>query len=434
MASLWHETVSLHSFPELSENKKTDVLIIGGGMAGILTSYILKEKGIDSVILEKGRICGGTTGNTTAKITLQHSLIYSKLIKKSDETAKAYYGINELAMRKFHSLCKNTDCDYEIKDNYIYSLISRKKIEDEYAALLKIGAKPMLKENLPLPFEIISAVGIKNQAQFHPLKFISAIAENLEIYENSRVTGMNGNRAMTEKGSVTAERVVVATHFPFVNRHGLYPLKLYQHRSYVVALENAENVNGMYLDEYEKGLSFRNYGDFLLMGGGDHRTGKSGGAYREIRDKAKKYYPQATEKYRWAAQDCMSLDEMPYIGEYSKRTQKLYVTTGFCKWGMTGSMAGALILSDMITGKKNEYAEFFSPSRSMLTPQLAANIFETITNFTYPTVKRCPHLGCALKYNSQEHSWDCSCHGSRFSEEGMVLDGPANGDTDAVKK
>lgn len=428
MASLWHETAALPSFPSLLGDKKTDVLIIGGGIAGILTSFILKEKGIRSVILEKGRICGGTTGNTTAKITLQHSLIYQKLLKKSEETARAYYGINDLAMKKFDSLCKNIDCDYEIKDNYIYSLISRKKLEDEYVALLKIGAKPFLTEDIPLPVDAVGAVGMKNQAQFHPLKFILSIAKDLEIYENSHVNEMIGNKAVTEKGSVTADRVVVATHFPFINKHGLYPLKLYQHRSYVIALENGTDINGMYLDEDEKGLSFRNYGNLLLIGGGDHRTGKKGGSYTEIRDVAKKFYPQATEKYRWAAQDCMSLDEMPYIGEYSKSTQKLYVATGFCKWGMTGSMAGALILSDVIREKQNAYTEIFSPSRNMLTPQLMANLFETATNFIYPTVKRCPHLGCALKYNKQEHSWDCSCHGSRFSEQGRVLDGPANGD------
>ena len=428
MASLWHETAELPSFSSLSGDKKTDVLIIGGGMAGILTSYILKEEGISSVILEKGRICGGTTGNTTAKITFQHSLIYSKLLKKSEETARAYYGINDLAVKKFDSLCRNIDCDYEIKDNFIYSLRDRKKIEDEYLALHKIGAKPILKEKTPMPFDVAGAVGIENQAQFHPLKFISAIAKSLEIYENSRVTEMIGNKAVTEKGSVTADRVIVATHYPFINKHGLYPLKLYQHRSYVIALENAGDVKGMYLDEYEKGLSFRNYGSLLLIGGGDHRTGKQGGSYTEIRAAGKKLYPKATEKYHWAAQDCMSLDEMPYIGEYSKSTHKLYVTTGFCKWGMTGAMSGALILSDIIKGKQNAYTEVFSPSRNMLTPQLLVNVFETATNFVYPTVKRCPHLGCALKYNKQEHSWDCSCHGSRFTEEGRVIDGPANGD------
>ena len=122
----------------------------------------------------------------------------------------------------------------------------------------------------------------------------------------------------------------------------------------------------------------------------------------------------------------MSLDEIPYIGNYSKNTPDLYVATGFNKWGMTSAMVSAMILSDMIPGKKNDYAEVFNPSRSILKPQLFINGFESAINLLTPTTRRCPHLGCALKWNKAEHSWDCPCHGSRFSEDGKVLDNPAN--------
>ncbi|MBR6568125.1 MAG: FAD-dependent oxidoreductase [Clostridia bacterium] len=427
MSSLWHETAVLPSFPSLNENIKADVLIIGGGMAGMLTSFLLKEKGISSVVLESGKICSGTTGNTTAKITFQHGLIYSELIKKGAETAKAYYETNRLALEKYRELSKNIKCDFEIKDNYIYSTDSRQKIEDELNALHIIGAEGSFSERLSLPFSTVGAVKTENQAQFHPLLFISEIAKILNVYENSRVIEMKGNTAVTEKGSVKAENVIVATHFPFINKHGLYSLKLYQHRSYVIALDNAEEIGGMYLDEKEKGLSFRNYRNLLLLGGGDHRTGKKGGSYTELRRKANLFYPKAQEKFRWAAQDCMSLDSMPYIGSYSKSTHKLFTLTGFNKWGMTGAMWGAMLLSDLITGKKNPYAEIFSPSRSMLTPQIFVNGAESLLGYLYPTAKRCPHLGCALRYNKAEHSWDCPCHGSRFTENGRVLDGPANG-------
>ncbi len=427
MSSLWHETAVLPSFPSLNENIKSDVLIIGGGMAGMLTSFLLKEKGISSVVLESGKICSGTTGNTTAKITFQHGLIYSELIKKGAETAKAYYETNRLALEKYKELAKNIKCDFEIKDNYIYSTDSRQKIEDELNALNIIGAEGSFSERLSLPFSTVGAVKTENQAQFHPLLFISEIAKILNVYENSRVIEMKGNTAVTESGSVKAENVIVATHFPFINKHGLYSLKLYQHRSYVIALDNAEEIGGMYLDEKENGLSFRNYRNLLLLGGGDHRTGKKGGSYTELRRKANLFYPKAQEKFRWAAQDCMSLDSMPYIGSYSKSTHNLFTLTGFNKWGMTGAMWGAMLLSDLITGKKNPYAEIFSPSRSMLTPQIFLNGAESLLGYLYPTAKRCPHLGCALRYNKAEHSWDCPCHGSRFTKSGRVLDGPANG-------
>ena len=427
MSSLWHETAVLPSFPPLRENLKADVLIIGGGMAGLLTSFLLKERGISSVILESGKICGGTTGNTTAKLTVQHGLIYSELVKKSTETAKAYYEINRLALEKYKTLCQSIKCDFETKDNYIYSLADRQKIEKELNVLRIIGAQGSFSETPELPFSTVGAIKTENQAQLHPLLFASHIVKGLTVYENSRVIGMNGNTAVTEAGSVMAETVVVATHFPFINKHGLYSLKLYQHRSYVLALENADEIGGMYLDEQENGLSLRNYRNLLLLGGGDHRTGKKGGGYAELRRHAKRLYPGAQEKFCWAAQDCMSLDSMPYIGAYSKSTHGLYTLTGFNKWGMTGSMAGAELLCDLLSGKTNPYAELFSPSRSMLTGQIFLNGAESLLGYLYPTAKRCPHLGCALRYNRAEHSWDCPCHGSRFTEGGRVIDGPANG-------
>lgn len=427
MSSLWHETSTLPSFPKLIENIKTDVLIIGAGMSGILTSYLLKEKGISSVILESEKVCNGTTGNTTAKITFQHGLIYSDLIKKGVETAKAYYEINRLALEKYKKLSKDIKCDFELKDNYIYSTDSRQKIENELNALRIIGADGAFAETPKLPFNTVGAVKTEGQAQFHPLLFASHIVKDLNIYENSRVIEMKGNTAVTETGSVKAENVIVATHFPFINKHGLYSLKLYQHRSYVIALENGSEIDGMYLDEKENGLSFRTYRNLLLLGGGDHRTGKKGGNYTELRQKAKAFYPHAHEKFHWAAQDCMSLDSMPYIGSYSKSTHNLYTLTGFNKWGMTGAMSGALILSDILSDKINPYAEIFSPSRSMLTPQIFLNGAESLIGYLYPTAKRCPHLGCSLRYNKAEHSWDCPCHGSRFTKSGRVIDGPANG-------
>ena len=230
----------------------------------------------------------------------------------------------------------------------------------------------------------------------------------------------------TTGGEIRADRVVAATHFPFINNHGGYFLKLYQHRSYMLALSGAPELKGMYVDENPAGMSFRSAGEFLLLGGGGHRTGKRGGGWRELEDFARRHYPQARVAGRWAAQDCMSLDGAPYIGPCSRRTPELLVASGFNKWGMSGAMAAAELLTDLLTGRENPYAAAFAPHRSSLRPQLAANILHAAGLLT-PTVPRCPHLGCALKYNAQEHSWDCPCHGSRFTEEGKVLENPSNG-------
>lgn len=428
MKSLWNENISRPSFPTMKNDIKTDVLIIGGGIAGILTAYFLQEKGVPYVLAEKDRICGGTTGNTTAKITFQHGLIYDKILRgEGFEKAKAYLQANRKAFEKYAELCKNIDCDYEIKDNYVYSLDDRKKLENEMNTLSKIGYDAVFSERLPLPINVAGTVCFKNQAQFHPLKFLFSIAKDLNIYEHTFVREMIGTTAVTSGGKIHADKVIVTTHFPFINKHGSYFLKLYQHRSYVIALENAQNVDGMYVDECKTGYSFRNYNNLLLLGGGGHRTGKNGGNWNELRRFKEKYYPDSTEKYFWAAQDCISLDSIPYIGRYSKNTPNLYTASGFNKWGMTGAMLSAMLLSDMVCGIRNDFEEVFSPSRNIIKPQLFVNGFEATKNLITPTKKRCPHLGCALKWNPDEHSWDCACHGSRFSENGKVLDNPANG-------
>lgn len=429
MKSLWIENVHRPDFPTQKGDISTGVLIIGGGIAGILTAYFLQEKGIPYILVEKDRICGKTTQNTTAKITVQHGLIYSKILRSyGAEKAQMYLRANQAAFEEYAKICNKIDCDYEIKDNYVYSTDSRKQLEAEIDALSRIGYSAALCEKLPLPLHTAGAVCFKKQAQFHPLKFLFALAKNLNIYEHTFVREMIGTEAVTDGGKIRADKVIVTTHFPFINKHGSYFLKLYQHRSYVIALENAQDVDGMYVDEYQTGYSFRNYGNLLLLGGGGHRTGKDGGNWNELRSFANQYYPHASEKYFWAAQDCMSLDHIPYIGRYSKNTADLYTASGFNKWGMTGAMVSAMLLCDMVCGRHNAFEKLFSPSRNIIKPQLFVNGFEAVKNLLTPSKIRCPHLGCALKWNPAEHSWDCSCHGSRFSEQGRVLDNPANGD------
>ena len=237
-----------------------------------------------------------------------------------------------------------------------------------------------------------------------------------------------GNGYLTAKGSITAQRTVVATHFPIWNKIGLFPLKLYQDRSYVLGLKNAGRIPGMYLGMDAERLSFRMEDELLLLGGGSGRTGSKGGGWETLERSARAYFPKADIRYRWAAQDCMSLDGMPYVGQYSPKHAGLYVVTGFNKWGMTGSMTAAMVLGDLLQGKENGLAELYAPSRRILRPQLGVNLASSVWNLLRPAQPRCPHLGCALKWNSQEKSWDCPCHGSRFSGDGKLLDNPATGD------
>ena len=429
MDSLWTQTAKLPEFPTLDGDRKTDVLIIGGGLAGLLCAYQLKNAGVDCLLVEKNRICSGVTADTTAKLTVQHGLLYHKLIRRFGvKRAGLYLQANQNAFEKMKALCEGMDCDFRQEASYVYSRQDSQKLLDELDALRRLGCQAEFLKKPPLPVPTVGAVGVPNQGQFHPLKFAAAVAEGLPIYAHTKVQELAPGKAVTDRGTIRAGKIIVATHFPMLNKHGSYFLKQYQHRSYVLALKGADLPEGMYVDEAKDGLSFRTYGDLLLLGGGSHRTGKKGGGWQELEAFVKAHYPQAEITARWATQDCMTLDEVPYIGQYSSRTPELFVATGFQKWGMTTAMAAAMILTDLVQGKKNPYAPVFDPSRSILRPQMVINGVETLWNLLTPTTPRCPHMGCALKYNRAEHSWDCPCHGSRFSEAGELLNNPSKKD------
>ena len=432
MKSIWNETVDLPEFVPLEGDISTDVLIIGGGLAGILCAWELQQAGVDYILVEKDRICRGVTGNTTAKITSQHGLIYSKLTGTFGiETAAKYFDAHQQALGRYRQLCADIDCDFEETDSLVYSLEDETKIERELRMLLRLGAEADFVKKVDLPFQTAGAVRLRHQAQFHPLKFVAGIAKDLNIYEHTAVQSFDGNGYVTNRGSIQAKKTIVATHFPMWNKHGGFFLKMYQHRSYVLALEGAPKLDGMYVSDRENGLSFRNWGNYLLLGGGSHRTGKHGGGWAELERFAWLHYPGAKIKAMWATQDCMSLDGIPYIGQYGKDMPDLLVATGFNIWGMTSSMVAAQLLRDMVLGNGNPFMDIFSPQRSILHPQLVKNAAESVKNLLTPSVPRCPHLGCALKWNPQERTWDCPCHGSRFGKDGKVLDGPA---TDDIKK
>ena len=208
---------------------------------------------------------------------------------------------------------------------------------------------------------------------------------------------------------------------------------MYQSGSYVLGLQHAPLPTKMYADGMGKGPSLRRYGDLLLLGGAGHRTGVAGGGYHALEQLAGDCFPNSRVAYRFAAQDCMTLDGMPYIGHYTKRTERLFVATGFGKWGMASAMVAAMLNRDLILGRKNPYAELFSPSRSMAAMPLLKNIGSVLMHYVRPTAPRCPHLGCALRWNEQERSWDCPCHGSRFSKSGELLDAPAATDLKSPK-
>lgn len=472
MKSIWSEECKFRRRDSLDKNLNTDVLIIGAGIAGILTAYLLKEQGINSVIIEADEICSGNTQRTTAKITLQHELIYNKLIKEyGEDKARQYARANEIAIEKYKEIIKKEkiECEFENMANYIYTNSKVEALQKEFEAEKILGINAELVDTIELPVEVKIALRVNNQGQFNPLMFLKEISEKLTIYEKTRAVEIKENIVITDKHIISAKAIVVATHYPIMNFPGYYFMRMHQERSYVLALEDAQELNGMYIGVDENGYSFRKYKNLVLLGGGGHRTGDNelGGKYEELRKIARELYPNSKEKYHWSAQDCMPSDDIPFIGQYSKDTPNIYVATGFKKWGMTTAMVSAMIITDMIKGRKNEYAEIFSPKRFDISDSMEnivkdgveavkgiameflhipedeikdikkghggiieyngvkVGIYKDKEGKCYMVSTRCPHLGCEVKWNPDELSWDCPCHGSRFDYRGNWVESPA---------
>ena len=249
MDSIWEDTAKRVHFDALSSNKNTDILIIGGGITGILCAYKLKNAGVDCILVEANEISGGITKNTTAKITSQHGLIYAKLQKEfGSETARMYWQANQDALARYRALCQNISCEFERKDAFIYTTGAGRKLEQELDVLNRLKIPAEFTTKLPLPFSVHGAIRFPDQAQFHPLKFAAKIAEGLSIFENTKALEFAEDGVRTEAGWIKAEKMIVATHFPILNKHGGYFLKLYQQRSYVTAIETDAPLDGMYLD------------------------------------------------------------------------------------------------------------------------------------------------------------------------------------------
>lgn len=475
MESIWSQETEFPQRQPLDNTLETDAVVIGGGMAGILTAWYLQRRGIATVVLEANRVGSGQTENTTAKITSQHDLIYDKLLRTfGRERAQQYARANQAAIEAYRTIVqeKQIDCDLETVPAFLYSKTDETALKREADAARQLGISASYTTETTLPFAIRGAVRFENQAQFHPLKFLKSIAEELTIYEHTSVQQVCDHTLETNRGRVQAKHIVFATHYPFVNFPGLYFARMHQERSYVVALQGAQKLDGVYLGIDPNSLSFRNAGELLLLGGEGHRTGANltANPYENLLRNGRRWYPGCQEVARWSAQDCITMDGVPYIGRYAPSRPDWYVATGFQKWGMTSAMVSAMLLSDLICGVENENAAVFSPRRFLFrasaktlmtdvgasTKGLAkgavgipSRTLESLPNGhggivrvngkkagaykdeqgkVYLVSPRCPHLGCQLEWNAAERSWDCPCHGSRFDYEGRLLSGPAQKD------
>ena len=421
----------------LGKGVQWDVIVVGAGMAGILIAYHLKKQGKRVLILEAGQIASGQTEKTTAKITSQHGLKYERLIRKIGlERASLYARANEEAIVEFEKIIQdlNISCEFEKNEAYLYTCNNKTVLEKEMQAASELGIEVISSKETELPFEVELSIGFRSQAQFSPLDFLNGIVQELDILENSLVTEIKGNWVISNHGIMMAENIVVATHYPIKNVPGFYFFRQHQDRSYAMAFSGCAPIKNMYYGIDKDGLSFRQAGDLLILSGMNHRTGKRFGKcedrYAALLERVKEMYPNCKVEAYWSAQDCMPHDGIPFIGKYSCFTPNLYVASGFQKWGMTTSMVAAKLLSDQICGKENPYQDLFTPQRFFIRAGIGSFLYDTIESvvnifFGIFSSKKCSHMGCKLIWNPTEQSWDCPCHGSRFSAKGELLDNPA---------
>lgn len=486
--SIWQRRNDVRSFPSLENHAKTDVAVIGGGLTGILSAYLLAEDGFKVTLIERDRLMQGTTGYTTAKITAQHGLIYDELIAHIGlEQTKKYFLSQQEAMHFIKRTIDKyqIDCGYKKQDAILYtnSPENSKKLTKEAEAYQKLNIPHRFNNQFPFSIPIEHALIMEDQAEFHPVAFlrvlIDKMAENgVHIYENTSAIDMDHHSdtiVRTDKEyDITAEHVIVASQFPFYEGQAFYSMRMEPSRSYVTGFTtDDEYPGGMYLD-IDNPVSLRTLEDngetIWLLGGESHKVGQyekeKMNPYEKLKEYGEKYFQVKEWRYQWSAQDYATVDNIPYIGLLNKKYSNVYVATGYRKWGMTNSAVAAKIISDKIAGRENPFAEIYATDRfhpdpaiknaikynSNVTKELikgklqktkemidlkteeatkinekgqTIGVYKDKNNKLYAVDTTCTHMGCECSWNDAEKTWDCPCHGSRFSYDGSVLEGPA---------
>ena len=441
LRSLWFEGRDAVARPPLDREIEVDVVVVGAGIAGLTTAFLLEREGMDVAVLEMRRVAAGATGYNTAKLSSLHGLTYTQLESSlGRDNARLYGEANEAGIARVFELADDLgiDCDLRRKPNYTYAedAADLDKVREEARVAGELGLPATFVEELDLPYPVAGAVRFDEQAEFHPVKYLDGIADALSgpIHERTTATGIGSGRVNTARGRrVAADHVVVATHLSFLDR-GLYFARCHPERSYLVAGRPERLPAAMYLSTESPAHSIRAHGDWLLVGGESHKTGQADAAERfeRLEGWARERFGLEPE-LRWATQDQMPADGVPYVGRHDPVSSNLWVATGFRKWGLAMGTAAAELLAAQVAGREHRWTELFDPNRVRAragAPTFVKENANVAYHFFADRVHkhgapRCTHLGCLLDWNDAERTWDCPCHGSRFAESGEVIEGPA---------
>lgn len=489
--SVWLATAELPGFPAATGELSADVVVIGGGIVGLTTALSASRDGAEVVLVEAARIGGRTSGHTTGKVTSQHSAIYAELIHHhGEDRARQYADANQAAVEHVAGLVAELgiDCELVRTPAFIYAAdeANRGLLEREAAAAARLGLPSHLADPAEIGLPAVAAVRFDNQVQFHPARYLAGLATALtargvRIFENSRVTKVDESedraRITTASGAVLrADHVVMATLLPLGTTGG-YFARTRPSRSYGIAVRLDQPAPpGMAISVDSPTRSTRPWPgagpNGLIVVGGAHETGTvedTETKYQSLTDWVSSMWDVGIEgvEYRWSAEDYQTVDHLPYVGR-APGARAVLVATGMRKWGLSNGTAAAGILSDLIAGRENPWAQVYDAGRiggvqaiaSMVKDNLKVGVefaaghlsrivkggvdhlevgqgglldVDGATVGAYRdhegklhTVKPiCTHLGCPLSWNTADTSWDCSCHGSRFDPDGAVIEGPA---------
>jgi glycine/D-amino acid oxidase-like deaminating enzyme/nitrite reductase/ring-hydroxylating ferredoxin subunit len=485
--SLWSATAEVYEFPALEGDIEVDVAVVGAGITGVTVAHLLKREGKSVALLEMRRVGLGTTGNTTAKLTVGHSLVYAKLSSSLGvDAARLYADSNREAISQMNTLATELgiECDWEPASNYVYTESSGRldKLEEELEAMRSAGIHAEMTRETDLPYPVAGAIRVNEQAQFHPLKYLAGLAAQIpgdgsHVFEQTRATGVKRGETTTvetSSGRVLARHVVVTTQLPFLDR-GLFFAKAHPQKSFAVSAKVTDDraPRGMYIsiDEPTRSIRSAPSGDGsrqLIVGGESQRPGDEQNdehAYQALEEFMRAEFGVPSERH-WSAHDYIPADGLPYIGRLRRGDERLHVATGFAKWGLTKGTIAAQIITDAIVGRSNPWAALYDTRR--WTPRASAKslaaengrvaqrfvadrirprraqeqlapgdgavirvglrhqaVYRDESGNTHVLSARCPHLGCLVAWSEADKTWECPCHGSRFTAEGGILQGPA---------
>lgn len=489
--SLWQERIPDYiplTKKDVERYTVFDVAVIGGGITGVTTALLLQKAGKKCLLLEARTLGFGTTGGTTAHLNTMMDNPYNVLIKDfGEDNARMVHDAAQKAIDLVQKNVKeyNIDCGFMHRQAYLFAEDEKQaeELKDISEASKKVGCKVKYADTIPAPMDFKKALVFSDQAQFHPIKYLYALAKAFEeaggtIIQNCRVTEVKADKPLTihsDCGNYNADSLIYATHIPpGVN---ILHFRCAPYRSYAMAvkLKNNEYPDGLVYDMCEPYHYYRtqevNGEKYLIAGGEDHKTAHEANTqqcFDKLKQYIKKYYKIEEVAYQWSSQYFEPTDGLPYIGSLPGSSENIYVATGFGGNGMIYSHVSAMVLTEMLVSGKSEYGELFNPNRvkpvagfsnfvkeavdvvgkfigkrfdtekihdfiEMTRDEAKVVKYEGHTLALYKDANGglhsvspvCPHVGCRVEWNNTEKTWDCPCHGSRFNADGEVLTGPA---------